>query len=407
MRLLAGALARMHVAVYGFVLVVILESINFFDRGMPWRGEWNWTVDWIGSVFPILGPLLAGVFAVDAGLARRRTQLPQPEGLPRPGRQFLRTWAVGVAGIAIAYAVVAAAFLMTTGTAAHVPKGPGVAMLAVQVLVLALYALLGTSVGRVVRPALGGPLAAALAVVAFWMLARNEQAVALLGSGSATASLLGLQYSLTYLAIQAAALLSVLGLIAAAHLTTAAVLRRSALVLVAVLVGAALVSPPKYLKFDDVQVSASVCQQARVSVCVYPEHRRFLPSLSAGVVRIHDEASRLGISVVLTNVYVERRPHEVATSSRDGRGRLDLRPDLFGSDDIPLVDVAWSVVTPWHCPQLYADTPPPPEFGSALEIVVTELSADAEDAASVGVTYGMTPAQARTALLAFHTCDFS
>lgn len=33
------------------LLATVLEVLNFFQRGMPWRGETLWTVDWfLGDV---------------------------------------------------------------------------------------------------------------------------------------------------------------------------------------------------------------------------------------------------------------------------------------------------------------------------------------------------------------------
>ncbi|MEY2442148.1 MAG: hypothetical protein QOJ46_1574 [bacterium] len=51
--------------------VIALETANFLQRGMPWRGEGMWTVEWFAIAMFLIGPLCAGVGAVDASRLTR------------------------------------------------------------------------------------------------------------------------------------------------------------------------------------------------------------------------------------------------------------------------------------------------------------------------------------------------
>jgi len=53
------------------LVLVVLEAANLLQLGRAWRGELLWTVEWLGIVHFVVGPLLAGVAALDAARLAR------------------------------------------------------------------------------------------------------------------------------------------------------------------------------------------------------------------------------------------------------------------------------------------------------------------------------------------------
>jgi len=103
------------------LLLVVLEAANLLQLGRPWRGELLWTTQWLGIVHFIVGPLLAGVAAVDAArLARQGSlELLAVSGRPRGTYVWAAAWTAVPACLAHTAALaVALAWARDTGEAA-------------------------------------------------------------------------------------------------------------------------------------------------------------------------------------------------------------------------------------------------------------------------------------------------
>ncbi len=76
---------------------LVLETLNFLQRGMPWRGEGMWTVEWFAISLFVIGPLAAGAAAVDAARLSRPGNIHLVVAVPRPFRAYLRAaaWCAG------------------------------------------------------------------------------------------------------------------------------------------------------------------------------------------------------------------------------------------------------------------------------------------------------------------------
>src|SRR5688572_16584706 len=75
-----------------------LEVANFFQRGMPWRGEGMWTVEWFAIALFIIGPICAGAAAVDAARLSRPGNIHLVVGIPgATSRPYIRAalWTAG------------------------------------------------------------------------------------------------------------------------------------------------------------------------------------------------------------------------------------------------------------------------------------------------------------------------
>ncbi|MGV9763005.1 hypothetical protein [Micromonospora tulbaghiae] len=399
---LVAAAARLHVGVWSAAVVVAVQAFNLLDRGMPWRGEWNWAVDWAGSGLIILGPLLAGLAAVDGGRLRNDSRLPQTRLLSRPFRAVIGLWATSFVPAAAAYMVSVGVFLYLADSATAVPRTPALLLSLVQVAAMMAYLLFGSVVGRLLGAVVGAPTAVIAAIAIYWNLGRSGGGFAPFDVGSATSSLLGLQFSLEYLLAQA----SYMALFSAICLTVHAAmesrfraLTATGAVITVVALGALPINVPR---LGEHPVAATTCTSGEITVCVYPEHERFLDGLARDVLAVRQAATRVGIADLLPRSYVERVPGEGTRPADDGRGRLEIMPDYFTSGKVPLANVVYAMVLPWHCPQLFGEEPPPPALIDSVARISDALNAIAE---SPGSSPKVTREEARETILTINQCE--
>ncbi|UJP41146.1 hypothetical protein [Cellulomonas palmilytica] len=140
-------------------------------RGAPWRADLLWIVDWIPIGHIALAPVIAGTAAVD--VARLGVGTRHLEGA--------RWWRSPGAAVALAYAVcVGGTYVAAILVAALVELPPAMdprvlLAVAVQLLMLTLFAVIGVTIGRILPPVLGGVIAAVVALVGIYLVAVNAQ----------------------------------------------------------------------------------------------------------------------------------------------------------------------------------------------------------------------------------------
>ncbi|WP_162561539.1 hypothetical protein [Salinispora mooreana] len=398
---LPAAAARLHLGIWSTVIVLSVQAFNFFDRGMPWRGEWNWTVDWSGSGLVIIGPLLAGVAAVDGGRIKNEHRLPQARMLSHPIRAVLGLWLTAALPAGLAYLLSTSIFLYIADSATLVPRTPALFLILAQICALLSYILLGSVIGRMLGAVVGAPVSVIGAVAVYWNLGRSGGGFAPFDVGSATSSLLGLQFSTTYLFLQFGFMLVFMASCLAMHAALNSRLRGLVAVGLAIALLLSSSNSADIPRFEEHGVSASTCVSKQVTVCVYPEHERFLPDLARDVSVIHDAAGQLGISDLLPRVYVERIPGEGVRPDDDRRGRVEIKPDDFSTGRVPLADVVYAVVLPWHCPQLFGEEPPSPRFVGDIARIADALTSLVE----LRAEHGLTVEVAREMVAAIHRCE--
>jgi len=170
-----------------------IESALVLDRGMPWRGEWAWTVDWPGSNVVILGPLLAGLavwrtVSVRAGLSDSG-EVMSPSGLaPLAELVGVIGWAWLAHGIAIITA-------LSLTWSVHPDGVPDLLPLLPQFVHLAGYAGLGALLGALVPQPLMAPLTAITLLFAVTQFSAGHFPALWVYVGGATSSLVGLSYN--------------------------------------------------------------------------------------------------------------------------------------------------------------------------------------------------------------------
>jgi hypothetical protein len=178
---------------YLLPVFVGVELALLLDRGQPWRGEWAWTVDWVGSNVVLLGPIVAGVAAwrvvtVSSGLGEA-AEVMSPSGVA-PLVEL-----VGVIGWAwLSHCLCVAAALLLTFSL-HPAGFPGLLPLLPQFVHIAAYAALGAILGTVVPNPLMAPLTAISLLVAVTQFSAGRFPSLWVYVGGATTSLVGLRYN--------------------------------------------------------------------------------------------------------------------------------------------------------------------------------------------------------------------
>ncbi len=177
------------------VVVIIAEVVNFFNRGMPWRGELVWAVDWSGTGLILVGPIVAGAAAVDAGRLARTESSFLVDPIRGELRPFLLPWLAAILpALSVHLLGVVAYILVGTQPNAEIPAGRIALALLVQFMGIIFYGSLGSAIGKRFGSVAGGAGAAIGSIVLFYVfLGTSSERLAVLQFGRATASLIGLQ----------------------------------------------------------------------------------------------------------------------------------------------------------------------------------------------------------------------
>lgn len=381
----------------GTLLLVVVVGLGLFalqDRGWEWVGEWLWTVDRLGIVPFLAGPVIAAVAAVDAAWRLRSSAGALVTTAPRRQRDWLGAW-LWVAGSAALGYLLTAGIALTATLIDGAVGAPPVSGLVTQVVVLGFYAALGMLAG-ILLPLGIAPIAVFGASVALNLgLIDGPGGFGFLTVGGATGSPAGSDYSATFLGAQVA-VLTILTVLALVAVTTAQhQVRRLAptgvvatLVAVAIGVGAYHIGPERRFVDDPVPVSAMTCVSGtgRPLICVLPEHQRVLDQVVAIFDAVYDSAVRRGLPrEALFDQLIEQVGDDPAAEPGGFvlPDRSFRRPIQVSSEDL-----IRTVTIPWHCPGLPNDAVPS-DYLDRAEALSGWLSADpssgidAEEAASI------------------------
>jgi hypothetical protein len=391
-------------------VVLPLEVLNYLQRGMPWRGEALWTVDWFPIPFFVVGPLLAGAAAVDAARLTRPGAIHLVLSTGHPVRPFLRAalWTAVPAMVCHA-AVVVVALLAGGASVSGGQAGWLLLALVTQLAALLWYTALGSAIGRLAPPLLAGMTAAAVSWLLFYPLGMpGEAGFQPLNLGGATISRLGLAYNPAWLLTQLAFFV-----VLAALLLWLPVRSRSGYrvptgagaVLIAALVVVLAVTPrvPVTERLLADPVPPDRCAGAAPEVCLYSEHRDVHDAVHADIARLVDGARATGYEALI--------PPRLEQSSRTYRSAdpgtrvLPITADGYRENGIR--DLVHALSAPLHCDALYAVEAPPEEYWQRLDRL------QATWWHMIGVRYGrgpqapvpFSPAEAEQVHAQFQDCD--
>ncbi|CAM5334485.1 hypothetical protein GCM10010329_37450 [Streptomyces spiroverticillatus] len=346
--------------------VVVLEVMNFLQRGMPWRGESLWTVDWFAIALFVVGPLLAGAAAVDASRLSKAGNIHLVLATARPHRPYLRAAAWCAVPVLCVHLLTLAVGLAVSGIHGSPQWFVLAGAVLVQCLAICWYVAIGSAVGRLAGPLPAGAAAAVGAFSLLYLLGEGSTGrFEPLALGGATVSRLGYQYAPGYLLSQIAVftltgavlLLLPLHLRSGRRLPTRA--GAGALVLAAVfVVGGQYAFPGQRL--TEQAESPDSCTGSAPVVCVYAEHRRFQNETVRHVQTLSAAARSRGYRALVPDRVEElSRSYRVRTPGTAG---LELPADAYVSGRVALKDVASGLVRPLHCPALYEEPGPGPAY---------------------------------------------
>ena len=341
-----------------------LEVANFLQRGMPWRGEGMWTVEWFAIVLFVLGPLAAGCAAIDAARLSRPGNVHLVVTVPRGWRSYVRAAAWCAVPLAVVHLVtIGCALAYGDVTRPSVGWPALVVQAALQCLALTWYVALGSTVGRFVNPLVAGLAGSVLGFVLTYLLGDGggDGHFALLGLGSATISRLGLAYRPSYVLSQALLLALTAAVMVLVRTRGVRGLRvpdrRGAVALgaaVTAMVLGQLLLPAQRL--EAAPRAPELCRVVEIRVCFFGEHRRYADR-AVGQIRTLVRAARAkGYDSLVPTAVVESSRTFAPTDPRTVTFSLPLSTQLAGQERID--DWAYELTAATHCPTLRAGLPP-------------------------------------------------
>jgi len=279
---------------FAFPLFLGFEAFVLITRTAQWRGEWAWTIDWVGGITVLLGPFVAGLSAWRAVAVR--DMLGEVGGLIGPWRaqraEYVAivgwAWLAHLIGLAVGLGMTAAA-----GAPGWAPLAPVLPHFAA----IAGYAALGLILGTLVPNPLIAPLTGLVMLFAVTEFSAGVLPALWVYVGGATSSLAGLHDNPWVLAAQTGlgAGWAVIGLSVSRlwsgrlRARWAAVPGAAAVVLCA---GWLATNPAHYLPNHD--TGARTCFGDRPSVCLLRESAASGPAVQHSLSALTAYAESLG-----------------------------------------------------------------------------------------------------------------
>jgi len=296
------------------LVLVVLEAANLLQLGRAWRGELLWTVEWLGIVHFVVGPLLAGVAALDAArLARPGSlELLAVSGRPRGAYVWAAAWTAVPACLAHT-AALAVALAWGQRYWGGGELGSSALAFAVQLAGFCWYAALGSVIGRFVPVLVAGPAAAVAAMGLFFRLADGDGFL-LMHFGASTVSRIGVELNTAYLGLQLAVFAGTTALFMLPRVWPAREpLRRSPHLLgvaalavaVVVLVSVRGWGPDQRQMLAD-PYPPDRCFGENPTVCYYPQHQRMAEPSYAAISDFAERARQAGYGYLIPETIHEQ-----------------------------------------------------------------------------------------------------
>lgn len=333
----------------------VVEIANLLQRGMPWRGEGMWTVEWFAISLFVLGPICAGAAAVDAARLSRPGNIHLALAVPRPEIVYLRAAAwcalpvmlVHLAFISIAVVVWVERPSVSWGWLAFAS--------AVQAVAIAWYVSLGSLLGRFASPLIAGLAGGGGGLATTYLLASpwNTDGFQLLDVGGATVSRLGLSYEAKYLFSQALILVVSAGLMLAVRIRlrngtkVPSVRGWAGLLTAAVIVFGVTRALPGSRYTETAQEPTHCLSTQNLEVCLHAEHKRYAQELLADLDWMAAAAANAGYRSLIRGPLLESSRTFV---SRSGSQLFSGYPyEISNPRSMRITNLAWDLVTPFHC----------------------------------------------------------
>lgn len=390
---------------------VAAEVAVAMQRGMQWRGDIVWTIDWIPVSFMIVGPVVSGLAAIDTAHSAHGA-----------GHLFRgRVTRTPAFAITAAYAVVIGAVhlvVVATALAVSAPRvwdpWAGAAVL-VQLAMLAFFAAIGTTLGRFAGVVMAGALGALSAFGLLFVASAPGDGVVLLEFGGATLPRVGYAYSPAYLGAQLLLLVvSIAGLLVLRPLDPLdrprparrdAVLAGTA---VAAVIAGSLVVPSERLV--PVKAAPTLCGAVQmVPTCFYPQHERVMRAFQDRMWVLVSAARENGYGDLVPRRILEASRTELPAAAGDGTAAFYVMPDHLQGKEPTSWEIVSGIVQPLHCAQVRQEQPPSDRYWQDLESLVVTWVSLAEPGIIDEVAYEgaiLTPDEASTLSEELRRCTY-
>ncbi|AEI11112.1 hypothetical protein [Cellulomonas gilvus] len=401
---------------YGLVLWAVLATVGAelavaAQRGMQWRGDLVWTIDWLPVAFIIVGPVVSGLAAVDTCRLAEGAEHTTRSRLARsPSTAVAATYA-GLVGAA--HLGVLAAMLIVSAP----PVGDPFAFLAVgvQLAILAVFAILGTAIGRFAGPLVGGATAALTALAAVFVASSPTGHIVLLEVGGATIPRVGYRYDGSHLALQLLALvLCAVALVAPrpreGRRIRAVSRRDAALALAAVIALGAICAVPTSKRLSETDAMPDSCALTEgVETCFYAQHQRVAAEFREKLAPIITATREQGFGELLPARAAEASRTLLPQAADPSVAPLYVMPEHLQGVRPTTSEIISGMVSPVHCAQVQQDEPPSEQYWrdlDALTVTWVEL-VEPDYGASVGYVGARLDADDASEILeGFRTCTY-
>lgn len=361
----------------GFLpVLVIVHAFCLFQRGTPWLGEWDWSVDWAGGVAVVTAPLLAGCAAFEV---LRWRSAPTSSLLRQTPRGVFAGWLSALSVLAIGAAVHLAAttaVLVATVAAGAEPSARATFALTLPFVVLGATTFIGAATAALWPSLLAVPLSAA---VVFGVTAFPDDVLLpdVFTVGGTTGSLVGLTWDWRQQVAALAVLLAVILFAAVVMLvrdsgrgtpTSRWVLAASVAVLIASVV-AAEDAPSSRLEASDAPIRYACETSSGTSVCLASQTSRQLHWLARQIGEQSRPLAAIGASV-------PRRHQQVVPYRRppEGVAPILLDPGTINARHGDARRIPDMLSMPALCAADTADVAPPDEVFVARSAIAAWLS---------------------------------
>lgn len=403
--------ARYGATVLAGAVMLATELTAMAQRGMQWRGDLVWTIDWLPVSFVLVAPVVAGLSALDtARMATGAGHLAHGPFFRTPAFAVVATYSVLAV---LTHCLVLAVALVVSAPQTWDPAAP-LAVL-VQLLMLVVFAALGGAAGRFARPKVAGSVGALSAFALMYVAGGPDQGLALFEFGGATVPRVGFAYDAGHLAWQAVALAAVAAALVVLRPVEGPRGRRpdprdAAFSVVLLTLVAALVSTVDSDRLRVVGAAPTVCGEVEgVTTCFYAQHRRIEKDFQQALFVLASSARDQGYDALVPTEVDEAAPGSLPQDQDPEVAAFYVMPDHLQGASPTLWDVASGIVQPVHCPQVQGDDPPSDRYWKDLDALVgtwvgladpSEVAMRAPDARTLG------PAEAATIAEGFRTCTY-
>jgi hypothetical protein len=361
----------------GFLpVLVVVQLFCLLQRGTPWLGEWDWTVDWAGGVTVVTAPLLAGCAAYEMLRWRAAPTWALLRQTPRGASAgWLCALPVLTIGTVVHVAATTAVLVATTAAGADPRLGAALALL-LPVVGLAAATFVGAAAAALWPSLLSVPFAAAL-VFGLTAFPEDVGLPDVFKVGGTTGSLVGLAWDPRQQAGALAVLVSVAVFAAVVvqardagrgTLRSRTLVAASAAALIASVAAAGL-GPSSRLQASDAPIRYACETSSGTSVCLASQTSRQLHWLAGQVARQSRPLASIGVTL-------PRRYQQVVPYRRlpDDVAPILLEPDTINARRGDAQRIPDLLAMPALCAADTADVAPPQEVFMARATIAAWIS---------------------------------